>query len=189
MADLSLTRFKRGFIPWNKTEGVHADCKNCGKDMRLEPAQVGRKKFCSKTCFYAGRVLSGTFKNGHPDLVPASSRGHSDETKSKMRDIQRRIVRRGFDHPLYTGYDKTERKKAASTFEYRDWRNSVFKRDDYTCQCCGVRGGYLEADHIKPWVAFPELRYEVSNGRTLCKTCHLKQPTHGIGARKFLRAA
>jgi hypothetical protein len=29
-------------------------------------------------------------------------------------------------------------------------RESVFKRDDYTCQYCGERGGKLECDHINP---------------------------------------
>ena len=53
-----------------------------------------------------------------------------------------------------------------------DWRWSVFERDDYTCQFCFQRGGYLEADHIRPWAFFPELRHELSNGRTLCRACH-----------------
>lgn len=52
------------------------------------------------------------------------------------------------------------------------WRKAVFERDDYTCQMCGVRGSYLEADHIKPWAYYPELRFELTNGRTLCKGCH-----------------
>jgi 5-methylcytosine-specific restriction endonuclease McrA len=54
------------------------------------------------------------------------------------------------------------------------WRKSVFERDNYTCQGCDVRGNYLEADHIKPWAYFPELRYELTNGRTLCRPCHDK---------------
>lgn len=29
-------------------------------------------------------------------------------------------------------------------------RSKVFERDDYTCQYCGVRGGNLECDHVKP---------------------------------------
>jgi len=32
------------------------------------------------------------------------------------------------------------------------WREKVFKRDNYTCQVCGKKGGYLIADHIKPEV-------------------------------------
>ena len=37
---------------------------------------------------------------------------------------------------------------------------------------CLVRGNYLEADHIKPWAYFPDLRFELDNGRTLCRPCH-----------------
>jgi len=67
-------------------------------------------------------------------------------------------------------------------FEYQDWRKAVFSRDNFTCVLCSARGVYLNADHIKPWATHPDLRYELSNGRTLCVPCHLKQPTHGRGA-------
>lgn len=56
--------------------------------------------------------------------------------------------------------------------EAETWRKSVFERDNYTCQMCNTKGGYLEADHIKPWAYFEELRFELSNGRTLCRPCH-----------------
>lgn len=59
------------------------------------------------------------------------------------------------------------------------WRRAVFERDNYICQLCGVRGGTLNADHIKPFALFPCLRFELSNGRTLCKECHIKTDTFG----------
>lgn len=64
--------------------------------------------------------------------------------------------------------------------KYLDWRTSVFERDNYTCQICGERGGYVEADHypIPFCVLYRDSNYEVmwdiSNGRTLCKSCHNK---------------
>ncbi len=58
------------------------------------------------------------------------------------------------------------------SLEYKEWRTAVFKRDNYTCQNCDSRGGSLNADHIMPFSLYPELRFVVSNGRTLCKDCH-----------------
>lgn len=66
-----------------------------------------------------------------------------------------------------------------ATKEYKEWRMKVFERDDFTCLICGQRGGKLNADHIKRWSLFPLLRFEVSNGRTLCETCHKKTPNYG----------
>lgn len=78
---------------------------------------------------------------------------------------------RGSAHPRYRG-NKNERQTAISQYAYRQWRRAVYERDDYTCQHCGKRGGRLNAHHIKAWATHPELRYEISNGLTLCVDCH-----------------
>lgn len=67
--------------------------------------------------------------------------------------------------------------------EYLNWRQKVFERDNYICQKCGVRSGngkkiFLQAHHLKEFHKFPKLIYEVSNGITLCKNCHLLEHTH-----------
>ena len=149
----------------------------------------GRRKFCGKKCAYAGRELKALFQTGHADLVPPKSRGHSEETRAKMREVNRRNAKYGPDNPLWQGGAKQKRKQEMRGYQYRDWRNAVFSRDNWTCQFCKIRGGYLEADHIKPWCAFPDLRYDVSNGRTVCRPCHVKLDTHGIKARKYMEAA
>ncbi|MHA1483149.1 MAG: HNH endonuclease [Candidatus Heimdallarchaeaceae archaeon] len=73
-------------------------------------------------------------------------------------------------------------------FKYRQWRSDVFTRDDFTCQECGVRGGDLEAHHIKPFYKIIkenniktlqgaldcEELWNINNGRTLCLQCHRK---------------
>lgn len=68
--------------------------------------------------------------------------------------------------------NRTARQNLSVTIDYTIWRRSVFERDNYTCQECGKKGGTLNADHIKPFILYPELRLEVSNGRTLCVNCH-----------------
>lgn len=57
---------------------------------------------------------------------------------------------------------------------YKSWRLQVYQRDRFACRKCGKRGRgvRLQAHHIRRWADFPELRYEVSNGITLCYTCH-----------------
>lgn len=82
-------------------------------------------------------------------------------------------LRRGDKSPHWKGGTYgTERHRLMSQSEYKQWRSDVFKRDNWTCQTCQARGVYLEAHHIKSWSKYPELRYELSNGVTLCKECH-----------------
>lgn len=54
----------------------------------------------------------------------------------------------------------------------RSTLKKVLVRDDYTCQVCSQRGGYLQVDHIKSWKDYPQLRFDLDNCRTLCMACH-----------------
>ena len=59
--------------------------------------------------------------------------------------------------------------------ERNKWRNKVYKRDNYTCKICGDNtGGNLNAHHINSRNLYPEQRFSVDNGITLCETCHKK---------------
>ena len=93
-------------------------------------------------------------------------------------------IKKGDNNHFWKGGVCSENAKIRSSFEYKVWRESVFKRDDYTCVKCGARSGkgqkvYLNADHIKPFSLYPDLRFDLNNGRTLCKPCHLETKTFG----------
>jgi len=67
---------------------------------------------------------------------------------------------------------------------YRNWRKAVMERDGYKCVLCGKHDKHLESDHIKPVSERPDLIYEINNGRTLCRTCHLNTDTYGLNQYK-----
>lgn len=56
--------------------------------------------------------------------------------------------------------------------EYRRWRELVFQRDNYTCQCCNYHSVSLVAHHKDGYHWCKERRTDVSNGVTLCNECH-----------------
>jgi hypothetical protein len=56
---------------------------------------------------------------------------------------------------------------------YKKFRIDVLKRDKRQCRMpgCGKRKR-LNVHHIRKWASAHSLRYDVSNGITLCKYCH-----------------
>lgn len=56
----------------------------------------------------------------------------------------------------------------------RKWRAGVLERDSFTCQHCGSKE-HLHAHHIVRWADCPELRVELTNGLTLCQSCHVQE--------------
>lgn len=69
------------------------------------------------------------------------------------------------------------------TEEYKTWVRNVFKRDDFTCQCCKQRGNKLCAHHLYSFSEYKVARLNVNNGITLCTSCHdsrIKNSFHNI---------
>lgn len=129
----------------------------------------------------------------HRKKLSESHKGQVSHNKGKKfpwLSERNRIMnrqRKGEKHWNWQGGKTPKAKQIRNSFEYKIWRTAVFKRDNYTCVWCGIKGsqtgGYLNADHIKPFALFPELRFAIDNGRTLCKSCHLTTETYGN--RKF----
>lgn len=65
------------------------------------------------------------------------------------------------------------------------WRNEVLHRDK-VCQCCGL-DKRLEAHHINGFEEYPDLRFDVGNGITLCQFCHAKY--HSVFGLKEINSA
>ena len=167
--------FKKGQTAWNKGSGRVQACEECGKLFHRERKQP----YCSHSC--AGKN-SGFSKGRTPwnKGLKGYNKGHfiSEETKDKISKAltgRTRPELTGSKHPLWRGgRSRGYTKGYKSSRIYREWRNKVFERDNWTCQKCSVRGIYLQPHHIYNWSEYPELRHEVGNGITLCIEHHKK---------------
>ena len=68
-------------------------------------------------------------------------------------------------------WEKTSRQLRRDP-KYYNWREMVLQRDK-VCLKCGSNKN-LEAHHIKKFSDYPKLRFDIKNGKTLCKECHLE---------------
>jgi hypothetical protein len=106
----------------------------------------------------------------------AKGRVITEETKAKILQtkLKNGTTPKGEKHYKWKGGRPWQRFKE---LRYVAWREAVLKRDDYVCQKCRRRCRKYErglaAHHVKSYAAHPALRYEVSNGLTLCRSCHL----------------
>lgn len=157
---------KGRFIKGNtvRKTSINKHCEICGIQMTVQPHRFlsGRGKFCSKKCSNLGKYTEDVrkkmslAKKGKP--APHKSGERCSFWKGGVTPINRYI---------------------RTSLEYKLWRESVFKRDNWTCIWCGIVGRRLQADHIKPFSLYPELRFAIDNGRTLCVDCHKKTDTYG----------
>lgn len=153
-------------------------CLECGIQMSNHA-----HKYCSASC--AGKA---NFRSPAVKAVLIAGRSHPNRGRgiSRTRTGKARHDMRG---PLNSNWRggglRDQRHALMGTVEYKNWRRAVFARDRFTCQHCHQVGGHLNADHIVPYVARPDLALDLSNGRTLCVSCHRLTPTWGEGAKRM----
>ncbi|MFA6925182.1 MAG: HNH endonuclease [Bacteroidales bacterium] len=162
------TEFKKGHTSWCKKLHIQT---NTGKTHFKKGVYQG---YGFKKGVYQGYGFKkgcGGFTGKHTEesktkmSVKKIGRKHTEKAKRKMSIAQ--SLRRSKE-------PRKERKRYVHTRDkkYLQWRSNIFQRDNWTCRTCGITGCYLEVHHIKSWAKYPELRYDVENGITLCKECH-----------------
>lgn len=168
--------------------GTFKECLVCSTVFKTKPSHYERRKYCSYKCYDLARkeTLRGgnnpCWRGGDPKCIDCGL----EITKYRTRCVGcYRDQNKGENHYNWQGGITNELVRLRNSKEYKSWRESVFERDNYTCQDCGRVGGALNADHIKPFAYYPELRFALENGRTLCKPCHEKTPTYLSGVFKF----
>jgi hypothetical protein len=94
---------------------------------------------------------------------------HTEEWKKNMSERMK-----GENHPLYIK-DRTKLKisEGRKTHKNNCWRKKCKERDNNKCKINNNNcNGKLEVHHILNWIDYPELRYDINNGITLCHFHH-----------------
>ena len=138
-------------------------CDVCGKELpeNAPREEVNGKDYCGDCAFIRGLISEKELLDRHyyfialPGLRAAIHNGEVQVTQGKFE------------------WERSSRDRESKS--YKEWRERVYERDNWTCQECGKYGGKLNAHHIKSYSKHPDLRLDVSNGITLCIECHRKK--------------
>ena len=140
------------------------------------------------------QLLDIGFKKGHKDFVSIEARKKQAE-KMKGKTWKQKNPNswnkglKGFmagENSPHWIKDRSKLKKENKQGDsaYREWRKSVWLRDVFQCKIVNQDcKGRVEAHHILAWRDYPELRYNVNNGITLCQFHH---PHKRVEEQRFI---
>ena len=129
-------------------------CLTCGKDLQ-EGYYYKGKKYCSRLCYW--KTLKGK---------PSGWKGKSPSVETREKMSQRR-------KGIYMGV-RSPRWNGGISWHYLT--KITLKRDNYTCQVCGLKDEeIMEVDHIIPVAQNAELIFEKGNLRAICPNCHRRK--------------
>lgn len=176
------TLFKKGHTPWNKDkkiiipeeqrvkmiEGIKKSWKTRSRVFsedhckKLSKCQIGKKRARHPEESILRTALKNTGKKRTVESI----------LKMKISHLGKRMGKESWNWIADRTKLKTDRNKAYDT-KYKYWMLSVKKRDGWICRIADINcDGKLESHHILPWSKFPELRYQINNGITLCHAHH-----------------
>lgn len=153
---------------------VECKCKTCNKIFFKNKYAVehGEGKFCSKDCHIKNQKIEK--KGILPEWLRIACK--TPWNKGKIG------YQAGENHYNWKGGITSKNKSFRCNIKWKEWRESVFERDNYTCQKCGSKSGLdgyvrLEPHHIFRLNKliknnFLNHIYNPDNGITLCIKCH-----------------
>ena len=161
-------------------------CQECGVERSVTPARAKTFKFCSYSCRGAWRA-----KHWTGEAHPRWQGGEREKTCLHCSEVftqrpgqpittfkrQKFCSKSCADIGGLRYFGPANNKWTGNALPRRDskhavWSKNVMSRDAGSCQSCGCTEGEMHAHHVKPWKAYPELRYDVANGLTVCAPCH-----------------
>lgn len=153
---------------------IETACATCGKMFFRKPSEPNNK-YCSYQCM--GSAYSNSINFSCLNCGETVTRRASKVSRSKLNFCSSKCqyeYNHGENNPRWQGGITPETIKQRVSRAYYHWRKAVINRDNHTCRICHQMGGHLEAHHLYSFTKYPELRFNISNGHTLCHLCHIK---------------
>lgn len=148
-------------------------CPICGKQFKSYTIRTFCSKKCSTTSTRGHTATRNCVICGEVFSLSPSQLKQKTTCSRKCSCIRRSLNQQGDKSHRWQGGKTSQVLIIRSSATYKQWRSSVFARDDFTCQLCGVRGGKLSAHHIREFAKHHDLRFVPQNGITLCWPCHV----------------
>jgi 5-methylcytosine-specific restriction endonuclease McrA len=166
---------------------VTVTCEECGTQEQVRPYRAATYRFCSYACKAKWRM-----KHWRGDKNPkwtggvrekvcqycgktfAQHRRRAISVFAKQKFCSKKCADKGGlryfgpDNAKWTGNPRRKHRKS----KHGAWARVVISPDGAKCQVCRVQGVELHAHHIKSYKEHPELRWDLSNGVTVCHSCH-----------------
>lgn len=154
--------------------GRQNTCKHCGEVFYAD----GKRRYCDKCQdrspkgAYVARDKTRQCAVCGKRFEPELKHSHRKTCSEQCFRTFRSVLQQGEKSHRWQGGKTDEARLVRGSLTYAQWRDNVFKRDNFTCQMCKRRGDKLAAHHIVPFASNPELRTDERNGITLCWPCH-----------------
>jgi hypothetical protein len=196
VATLGKNKGKKRTPEHRRTISVKLTGRKLSNETRLKISKAAQNRDLSKTLHSPvsrakaaesnkGKIPWNTGQPMLPQTREALSLSVKGVSKSREHRFKMSISRQGENTPHWwkggiAEQNQREHQREMHRFRYKNWREQVFERDHYRCvledETCS---GHLHADHVKSFRNFPDLRFDVNNGQTLCKHHHEQTPNYG----------
>lgn len=166
---------------------IDVQCQQCGKDFPVRPARKDTAKFCSYACrgkWRAENWSGDNTSNWNTGAIRSKNCEYCGEEFhigkrrpsvfegvkfcSHACQVAGQYRRTGEDHPGW----RPDSRRESRAGQHGSWARKIISRDKGVCQHCGATDVELHAHHIKSYADHPDLRWDLSNGITLCFKCH-----------------
>ena len=170
---------RKGIKIGRTKEWIKKNCLICDKEFEVPPSRPN-PTFCSRECQGKSFIGKPSWNKGLKGWRLGEKRPYislilkgrkmnlSEETRKRMGDAHRGEKNYNWN-PNREEVLRNKRNDGA----YLQWVSKIKYRDNGVCRLQNENCmGYKVVHHILPWAQYPEERYNINNGITLCQYHH-----------------